>query len=393
MQLDSVRIPPRLRGFDDGLPAGQAYDVQLDGARVGAIRPSGAPARGTLLPALVDAHVHLDKTYLVERTGAAEGDLFTAIGLMAVARAGWTASDLEARMSRAIEEAWRAGTRALRTHLDWHTPVRPVALDVFERLRSRWAGKVELQFASLTTLDLFADAFAGEEIALEVAASEGVLGAFVYRNEDLESKLRRVFDLAIKNNLALDFHVDEGLHADATGLKTIAELTVRTGHSQVTCSHCCSLSVQPDAQALDTLDSCARAGIHLIALPTTNLYLQGAWDRTPVERGLTRLREAAGLGLRGSLATDNVADAFYPYGSYDLLESFSLGLQVGHLAPAEDWLDTVTTNPARAMGLAWDGRIAPGCPADLVLLAARNGYELPTLAGRQRTVIREGRPL
>jgi cytosine deaminase len=161
----------------------------------------------------------------------------------------------------------------------------------------------------------------------------------------------------------------------------------------VTCGHACSLSVQDDAAANDTLALCAQAGIHLVALPSTNLYLQGAWDRTPVQRGITRLREAAAQGLRPSLATDNVQDAFYPYGGYDLVETFGLGVQMAHLAPAADWLDAITVSPARALGLAWDGRIAPGCPADLVLLAATDEYELLDPRGRRRTVIRAGRAL
>jgi cytosine deaminase len=147
------------------------------------------------------------------------------------------------------------------------------------------------------------------------------------------------------------------------------------------------------AQAQDTLALCAQAGIHIVALPTTNLYLQGAWDGTPVERGITRLKEAAAHGIPACIATDNVADAFYPYGSYDLLDSFALGVQMAHLAPAQDWLASITTHPAAALGLAWDGRIAPGCPADLVALAARSGYELLTPRARQRTVLRGGQAL
>jgi len=50
--------------------------------------------------------------------------------------------------------------------------------------------------------------------------------------------------------------------------------------------------------AHETLALCAGAGLHLVALPTTNLYLQGAWDRTPVQRGITRIREAAARGGR-----------------------------------------------------------------------------------------------
>ena len=36
---------------------------------------------------------------------------------------------------------------------------------------------------------------------------------------------------------------------------------------------------------------------------------------------------------------------------------------------------------------------SPGCPADLVLLAARDEYELLDARGRRRTVIRAGRML
>ncbi len=393
MKLAAVAIPPRLRGFDGDAPDTQAFDVLLAGAQVASVTPVAGPPQGTLLSALVDAHVHIDKTYTVQDVGAVQGDLFAAIARMAEHRARWSGPDLRARMGRAIEASWQSGARALRTHLDWVERDKPAALAVFEDLRDEWAGRMELQFVSLTPLDVFADAFDGEDIALEVARARGVLGAFVYRNDHLDDKLQRVFDLARKHALPLDFHVDEGLDHDATGLRSIAEVMLRNGwQGRVTCGHACSLTVQHNHEALRTLSLCARVGLHLVALPTTNLYLQGSWDRTPVERGITRLREAARDGIRGCIATDNVADGFYPYGSYDLLDTFGLGVQLAHLAPAMDWLDAITVSPARALGLAWDGRIAPGCPADLLLLAARNEYELLTPAGRQRTVIRHGQP-
>jgi len=392
MKLEAVRIPPRLQAFATG--GVDVFDVTLAGASVVAIEPSAQSARGTLLSGLVDAHAHIDKNYTVREVGAAEGNLFAAIERMAAHSAHWTADGLRTRMRRALREAWFAGTRALRTHLDWGGAEAPVSLAVFEALRDEWRGRVELQFVSLTPLDSFADRSAGERIAQAVKRAGGVLGAFVYRNDGIVHKLGRVFDLAQEYGLALDFHVDEGLDVEATGLRTIAQLAIaRSLHGRVTCGHACSLSVQDDVTANGTLALCAQAGIHLVALPTTNLYLQGAWDRTPVQRGITRIREAAAHGLRASLATDNVQDAFYPYGGYDLVETFGLGVQMGHLAPAADWLDTITVSPAQALGLAWNGRIAPGCPADLVLLAATDEYELLDPRGRRRTVIRAGRTL
>ena len=394
MKLEALRIPAPLRGFAAGDV--QLFDIVLAGDRVASIAPSAQQqhAKGTLLSALVEAHAHIDKNYTVQDVGAAQGNLFVAIERMNRHRESWTGESLRLRMERALRDAWLSGTRALRTHLDWVQPEPPAALAVFEALREEWRGRIELQFVSLTPLDLFAGIDAGERIAREVKRAGGVLGAFVYRNEGIVHKLGRVFDLAQQHGLALDFHVDEGLDIEATGLRSIAQLVRARDFGQgVVCGHACSLSVQEDAVAAETLALCAGAGIHLVALPTTNLYLQGAWDRTPVQRGITRIREAAARGLRASLATDNVQDAFYPYGSYDLLETFGLGVQVAHLAPADDWLDTITVSPAKALGLAWDGRIAPGCPADLLVLSATGEHELIGPRGRQRTVIRAGQRL
>ncbi len=396
LHLRSVRIPVVLRGFDDGgLGPEQAWDVRVEGDQLASVLPVAGPPEGTLVSAWVDAHVHLDKTDTVAQVGGAEGDLFAAIARMDAHRRNWTGPDLHDRMHRAIDEAWRSGTRALRTHLDWVEPGQtPVALEVFEQLRRDWRGRVALQFASLTPLDRFDAPGALAHTARTVQAAQGVLGAFVYRNADLGAKLRRLMAAAAEHALHLDLHIDEGLHLDAVGLQTAADLVQAFGLTgRVLCSHACSLSVQPPRQAEATLAACARAGIHLVALPSTNLYLQGAWDGTPVERGVTRLREARALGVSTGIATDNVADGFFPYGSYDLLDTFALGVQVAHLAPVGAWLDAITTLPARALGLPWDGRLQPGCPADLVVLAARNDHELVTPRGRVRTVIRGGRAL
>lgn len=391
-------IPPCVRGAHQELPPAQTFDLWIEGGDVISVTPSSGPPRGTLISAMVDAHVHLDKTYTVGAVGPAEGDLMAAITRNAAHRATWTASDLRLRMSRALEDAWACGTRAMRTHLDWVSDDMPVSLKVFESLREQWRGRIELQLAALVPLDLWMDHEAANRIAGQVAVTAAggtaALGAFVYRNDDLVDKLHHLFDVAGRHNLPLDIHVDEGLHADARGLRAIADIALARGPGRgIVCGHACSLSVQPLQEALETLQACASAGIHLVALPTTNLYLQGSWDATPVERGITRLREAAALGMAPCIATDNVADAFFPYGSYDLIENFGLAVQAAHLAPALDWLAAITVNPACAMGLGWDGLIAEGCPADLVCLSACDTHELLTPAGRQRHVLRKGRPL
>jgi cytosine/creatinine deaminase len=381
-EIFQVQIPRSVRGF-----ASEAdfFDIYIENQSLAGIKPargaieSGAFEPRMLLPAFVDLHLHIDKTFVVDEVGAAEGDLFAAIERMAKHRDGWSAEQIESRMQRALQEAYANGTRALRTHLDWMGKDTPKSLAVFEKLRDQWRGKLIMQCVSLTPLNFFDDAFDSEDLALEVATAHltcdrqrgeaALLGAFVYRNERIYDKLQRVFDLAIKHQLDLDFHVDEGLDADARGLRAIAELTIKNSYyGRVTCGHACSLAMQSDEEALVTLKLCAQASIHLVALPATNLYLQGAWNRTPVERGLTRLREARGAGVNCSIGTDNVADGFYPYGSYNPLASYALGVQMGHLSPALDWLSSITSAPSQAMRLHWDGQIREGCSVNEVLL-------------------------
>ncbi len=392
MQLQGIHIPPALRGFDSEVTH---FDISIENGQIAGIESARSAPNSVaqmLLPAFVDLHVHIDKTFVVDEVGAAEGDLYAAIERMAEHRDGWSAEQIETRMQRALTEAYANGCRALRTHLDWMGKDAPKSLAVFEKLRDQWRGKLTLQCVSLTPLDFFDDgpssAFDSEDLALEVATANltcdrangeaALLGAFVYRNERIYDRLQRVFDLAIKSQLDLDFHVDEGLDADARGLKAIAELTIKNQwQGRVTCGHACSLAVQSDEDALATLKLCAQAGIHLVSLPSTNLYLQGAWNRTPIERGLTRLREAHEAGISVSLATDNVADGFYPYGSYNPLEAWKLGVQMGHLSQPLDWLSAITVAPSSAMRLPWDGLIRVGCKAeDLLLVQVGNARDL-----------------
>jgi cytosine/creatinine deaminase len=390
-RLQSVAIPPPLRGFSDHAAHARSFEVEWTAGRISRIDAVETPPRATLMSAFVDLHVHIDKSYTVDEVGAAEDDLEAAIARMRAARPGWTAAAIRARMTRALDDAWRAGTRAMRTHLDWPDPREPTSLAVLCEMRDEWRGRVELQFVSLTPLDVVdADGYAGAR-ARSLREHGGVLGAYVYRNEACAAKLRRLFEVAAGHGLDLDLHVDEGLHVDAAALDCVAGLVAEFAMGgRVICGHACSLSVQPQQQALATLRRCADAGIHLVALPTTNLYLQGDWRMTPVHRGITRLREARATGVNVCVATDNVADAFYPYGSYDLLETWGLAVQVAHLADPASWLDTITVNPAKAMRLDWDGRLRVGGPADFVVAAAESADALISPAGRRRDVYRGG---
>ena len=347
---------------------GRTVSLRLDRGRIAAIEAAVGPAKAVILPLPVEAHVHLDKTHTAHRCRADKPGLFGAIEAMAADKVNWTEADLRGRIHRGLNESYANGVSAMRSHVDWNVPTEPLAWGIMAEASQEWRGRVMLQRAALVSLDLLGDADHGPAIAATVAKSGGVLGAFVYRNDDLAQKLDRVFDLAVRHRLALDFHVDEGLELAANGFDAIVAKTALHGlGGMVLCGHACSLSVRPEAEVAQVIDAAAHAGVALTVLPSTNLHLQDMTPgRTPRLRGLAPMHELRAAGVEVLLATDNVRDPFYPYGVYDPVDALRLGTLAAHLDPAE-WVGAITTAPARALGLD-KPEIAVGQPADFMLI-------------------------
>ena len=367
---------------------GATVRLTLSGGRIAAVEPMPGPATQTVIPLPVEPHVHLDKAFTIARARTTAPGLFGAIEAMAADKANWTADDLRSRMTAALQEAWASGCRALRSHIDWTDPAVPLAWDIAAEVAQDWAARMPLIRSSLSGIDLLGDPNIGPQIAARVAQDGQVLGAFIYRHPDLETRIPFVFDLAEMHGLMLDFHVDEGLDAEATGLDLIvAEATRRGMGDRVLCGHACSLSIRPDADR--AIDALARSGVALTVMPTTNLYLQDmAPGRSPRLRGLAPAMNLRAAGVRVLFGTDNVCDPFYPLGLHDPLESLRLAALAAHVPPG-DWVDAITDAPARALGLA-PQRLTVGEAADFLLLPGPDVLAAIARPGVPRQVIRGG---
>lgn len=356
----------------------------------------GKASGGFVTPLLADVHVHLDKTHTIQRIKAGNPvpiqSLFDAIALMEEDRPNWTAADIRARAGRALEAAFAHGVGAVRSHVDWVTPDVPAGWPVLCELREEWKGRVDLQPAALVLGDIVPEA--GSAIAARVAADGGVFGAFFYRNADLAAKVETMFSLAARHDLTLDFHVDEGLEPEADGFSLIIDATSRFDMAgRVLCGHACSLSLRAPDELERILAAGARAGVGLVVLPTTNLYLQDrGTNRTPRLRGLAPLKEARAAGMEVMTASDNVGDAFYPYGDYDPLSVLRLAVPSAHLEP-DAWLDSITSLPSRWCGSSNSRPVEKGMPADFIWHAAADMGDLISRPRSERIVYRAGTPL
>ncbi|MEM9141251.1 MAG: cytosine deaminase, partial [Pseudomonadota bacterium] len=291
--------------------------------------------------------------------------------------------------------AWAHGTRAIRTHLDSIPPQHEISWPIFREMREEWAGRIDLQAVNLVGIDHVGATSEFTTLCDLVAASGGVMGAVTYPFPDLRDRLRTFFAMAADRGLAADFHTDETLDPSVGTLRTIAEVKQETGFTApVTVGHCCSLSLQPEAEALKTLDLVALSGISVVSLPLCNLYLQARKaGQTPRLRGVTLVHEMKARGIKVSFASDNTRDPFYAYGDLDMLEVMREATRIAHLDHADpDWAAAFSTTPATVCGFA-EPSLLPGAPADLVICRARSFNELLSRPQADRIVIRAGRPI
>lgn len=148
--------------------------------------------------------------------------------------------------------------------------------------------------------------------------------------------------------------------------RTIAE----DYHGRVCVDHLTSLAaVEPERQAR-IIELMREADISMMCLPATDLHLGARGDSHNVRRTLAPVRALRDGGVNVCLATNNIRNAFTPYGTGDLLNIAQLAIPACHLGGADDQatvLPMLTTRPAKALGLHNYG-LAVGKDADLVLM-------------------------
>ena len=353
---------------------------------------AGAP----VLPGWVDAHAHLDKAYTLPRARPGRPGLLGAIEAVIADRPRWTEADLRQRITRGLVDAFDAGTRRLRTHVDWPGDEPPLAWSLLAEIANTWRDRMRVESVALVKLQACATASQARAVAQRVRATQpdGLLGGFVHSSQWDAQALTHLMEAAAEAGIGLDLHVDEELNPNARGLITVARRArTLSPERRVVCGHVCALAAMPEKQALDILDEVARAPITLVSLPITNLLLQDAnTGRTPRLRGITLVKEARARGIPLLFASDNVQDPFCAHGSHDPMEAMQAAVLAAQLdAPFDRWSDTLCRDDWLDSPTA-GGPVSVGRSADLVIFPEADAFSWPSRTARRR-VLRRGVPV
>jgi cytosine/creatinine deaminase len=345
-------------------------------------------ARGmTIFPGFVDLHTHPDKAMSFRRVENPSGTLLEAIVNMNRYFETASVEDIAERATAMATMALSHGTTFMRCHISLEAYTGLRTWEAAVSLRNAFKERMEIQLiafpGAIKRLEKGGDSWNRLEAAIALGA-DGV-GGCPHLSEDYCHFTDTLFELAEKHSLPLDLHINESEEPEAAELDYLADQTVKRGmEGRVTAGHCTSLSAMEPETALRVIDKVAAAGMHIVTLPSCNLYLMGRQDLKNRRRGTTRIAEFLDAGVNISLASDNIRDPFRPFGNGNLLEEALLCAQVAQLGREADLhslLNMISCNPARAMGLKHYG-LSEGSYADFAIIDSPDPVEALIGQGR-----------
>ncbi|MFI5957396.1 amidohydrolase family protein [Cryptosporangium sp. NPDC051539] len=393
---ESPELPrPIRRLLRARLANGHLVDVGIEDGVVVAVSPSGSlstagPEAGDLdlggwllLAAPAEPHAHLDKALSFDLIQPPLGDLDSAVASWMGYAPSLTVESTAVRARTQALAMLANGITAIRTHVDIHRGVAQTGPQALIQVREELRDLLDLQIVGLfhwRTED--ADIAAALDLGLDL------VGGAPHHAGDPLVEVDRMVAFARRYGLGLDLHTDERLDGPIS-LDHYARLARDLPHGRASAaSHCVRLGTLPPEQRDVVIEEVRRSDLGVIALPATNLYLQGRGDTVATPRGITALRPLIEAGVKLAAGADNVRDPFNPVGRSDAFETASLLVTAGHLTPAEAW-HLVTDGARSVMGLPVAGPRV-GAQADLLAVPSANLIQAIAEGPADRLVLRRG---
>ena len=374
------------------LPDGSRHDIEVEGGRITGLLPAstsphdGVDLGGALvLPPLVDGHIHLDKTLIGlpwVPNQSAGNKVTDRIEAERRVRAARTVPEFETG-SNLVRQVVTSGTLHMRSHVDIDNQLGLRNLHEVLRIREHFRDLVTIEIVAFPQSGILRSP--GTEALLDEAIAQGadLVGGLdpVGIDGDLDAHLDAIFAIAQRRGVGVDIHLHDGGEAGLSQILEIARRTEATGlQGKVAVSHAFALgsvSIDSAARAADTL---ARAGVAIMS------HGPGGATIPP----LKLLREH---GVEVFVGSDNIRDAWSPFGNGDMLErAMLIGYRANfrHDEELAFAFDMVTAAGARMLGLS-DYGFRVGGPADFVTVEATTLAEAVATRKRRSLVVKSGR--
>jgi cytosine deaminase len=368
------------------LPDGRRHDIDIQGGRIAALLPPTESEPAILvMPPLVDGHIHLDKTLLGlpwvpnQATGNAVADRIEAERKVRAAR---TLSETETG-ANLVKQVMATGTLHMRSHVDIDNELGLKNLHAVLEVRERFRDLVTIQIVAFPQSGIARSPGTAKLLDEAIVQGADLVGGLdpVGIDRDLGGHLDAIFSIADRRGIGIDIHLHDGGEGGIAEMLAIAERTRTLGlKGKVAISHAFALGSVATDLAECTADVLAESGVAIMS------HGPGAATMPPLP-----LLRAHGVEVFGG--SDNIRDAWSPFGNGDMLErAMLIGYRANFRHDHELLLpyQMVTEAAAHVLGLK-DYGIRVGGPADFVAVEAGSIAEAVAARPPRKWVMKAGR--
>jgi len=332
-----------------------------------------------MLPPLIETHIHLDKACIFSRCKLHKGTLAEAIEQTANAKANFSYDDVYERGKQVLEKAIKQGTSYMRTHVEIDPVIGLTSFRAIKQLKEDYAWGITLSLCVFPQEGLHNNAGTYELLEEALKSGADLLGGCPYTDSLPEKQIETLFDLAVKYDVDLDFHLDFDLDSRNMLLPHVIAMTIKHAYQQrVTVGHATKLSALPREQLLIIAEKMVLAGVHLTALPSTDLFLMGRECDHHIPRGVAPLMPLSNAGVTCSISSNNIENPFTPYGDCSQVRQANLFANIAQLATENELtqcLNWISSDSAKLMGIEHYG-LVPNSPADAIFFPVKERAEI-----------------
>jgi cytosine deaminase len=376
-------------------------DIGIVGTTIAAIAPSleadgrELDAAGSLvIPGMIETHIHLDKTCIMDRCRIEEGTVAEAVRETASAKRGFTVEDVYARGKRTLERCITQGTMRMRTHVELDPGIGMIGFEAVDQLARDYAWAMDLELCVFPQEGLTNNPGTEELLIEGLRRGARAIGAVPYFDTDPRAQIDRIFAIARDFDAEIDMHLDLAETTQGMQIEYVCRKTEEFGWGgRVAVGHVTQMSLLAPERFGAIAKQLASAGVAVTILPSTDLHLMGRSHDHAVPRGVVPAEPLRKAGVTCSISTNNVLNPFTPYGDGSLIRMANLYANVCHVSRPADLagcLDMITGAAAKLMRLE-DYGIKVGGPADLVCVDANNPADAVATLAQPLWGIKRGR--
>jgi cytosine/creatinine deaminase len=210
----------------------ELLDIGVSNGRIVAIERGLAAeaeiydAEGRLAcPGLIESHIHLDKSRIMERCAPQERAQLSPIKSVAPLKKRMTIEDIRDRAERTLEQCILHGTTRMRTQVEVDPAIGMRGFDAVSSLIEDYKWAVDIEICVFPQEGL--TNYPGTDELLVEALKRGakVVGGAPRYDTDPSGQIERIFALAREFDVDIDMHLDVGNTPDARDIDLVRRLT------------------------------------------------------------------------------------------------------------------------------------------------------------------------